>query len=270
MNSGRTLSVQMIGLGVPPNVEGWWRSRCPQCNGTPRTGPVRWQSRSRRVCMLPVPTPPPPHRGIGGCAGAGRYWNILAPMTYFAHPTAVIEADALIGSDTYVWHHSHVRSGATVGASCVLGKNVYVDEGARIGDRCKIQNNVSVYNGVVIGDDVFVGPAATFTNDRVPRAFNHDWVITPTTVANGASIGANATIVCGSTLGEFCMVAAGSTVTRSVHAYQLAGGSPARHMGWVCRCGTVLTRSEERPSEERCQLCQASSFPTPSTEPTGS
>jgi acetyltransferase-like isoleucine patch superfamily enzyme len=189
-------------------------------------------------------------------------------MAFFAHPTAVIEAEACIGSGTYVWHHSHVRSGGRVGSGCVLGKNVYVDEGARIGDRCKIQNNVSVYNGVVIGDDVFVGPAATFTNDRVPRAFNHDWSITPTTVEKGASIGANATIVCGLTVGEYSMVAAGSTVTRSVSAYQLVGGSPARHMGWVCQCGAVLTRSEERPSEERCQLCQTSS-PIPSKEPTG-
>lgn len=198
------------------------------------------------------------------CREALEYGVVMA---FFADPTAVIEAEARIGSGTYVWHHSHVRSGATVGAGCVLGKNVYVDENARIGDRCKIQNNVSVYNGVVIGDDVFVGPAATFTNDRVPRAFNHDWSITPTTVGNGASIGANATIVCGSTLGEFCMVAAGSTVTRPVLAYQLVGGSPARHMGWVCRCGTVLTRTDERPSEQWCELCRMSSCSNPSKEP---
>ena len=191
-------------------------------------------------------------------------------MAFSAHPTAVVEDGAQIGPGTFVWHHSHVRSGATVGSGCVLGKNVYVDEGALIGDRCKIQNNVSVYNGVVLGDDVFVGPAATFTNDRVPRAFNPDWVITPTSVGNGASIGANATIVCGVTLGDYSMVAAGSTVTRSVDAYELVGGSPARHMGWVCRCGTVLTRGEERPADTSCQACQASVGPTPATAPSES
>jgi UDP-2-acetamido-3-amino-2,3-dideoxy-glucuronate N-acetyltransferase len=190
-------------------------------------------------------------------------------MAFSAHPTAVIEADARIGSGTYVWHHSHIRSGATVGSGCVLGKNVFVDDGAKIGDRCKVQNNVSVYNGVLLGDDVFVGPSATFTNDRVPRAFNHDWVITPTTVENGASIGANATIVCGVTVGAFSMVAAGSTVTHSVKAFQLVGGTPARHMGWVCRCGVVLSRDTERPSDVQCVQCGLASA-APSKEPIGS
>ncbi len=190
-------------------------------------------------------------------------------MAFSAHSTAIIEAGAEIGSGTYVWHHSHVRAGATVGSECVLGKNVYVDEGARIGDRCKVQNNVSVYNGVELGDDVFVGPAATFTNDRVPRAFNQHWVVTATTVEDGASIGANATIVCGVTVGEFSMVAAGSTVTRSVEAYQLVGGSPARHMGWVCRCGEVLTREAGRPTDAQCAQCALASA-GPSRGPTES
>jgi acetyltransferase-like isoleucine patch superfamily enzyme len=156
-----------------------------------------------------------------------------------------------------VWHHSHVRSGAVLGADCVLGKNVYVDADVVVGDRCKLQNNVSVYHGVTIGNDVFVGPAVTFTNDLVPRAFNADWRVTPTAVHDGASIGANATIVCGTTLGEYCMVAAGATVTRDVAPYELVRGTPARHAGWVCRMGHVVSRSAERPVGAVCPHCSA-------------
>ncbi|MGH9271799.1 MAG: acyltransferase, partial [Ilumatobacteraceae bacterium] len=155
-----------------------------------------------------------------------------------------------------VWHHAHLRSGAIVGPECVIGKNVYVDAGARVGARVKLQNNVSVYEGVTIGDDVFVGPAATFTNDRVPRAFNAEWQVTPTEVADEASIGANATIVCGTRLGRACMVAAGATVTRSVEDHQLVAGTPARHLGWVCRCGEVVSRQAERPDDLRCASCR--------------
>ncbi|HEY4610148.1 MAG TPA: acyltransferase, partial [Ilumatobacteraceae bacterium] len=125
-----------------------------------------------------------------------------APMV---HPTAIVEVGAEVGNGTSVWHHAHVRSGAHVGRDCVLGKNVYIDTNAVVGDRCKVQNNVSVYNGVTIGNDVFVGPAATFTNDLVPRAFNTDWQIVATRVDDGASIGANATVVCGVTLGQYSM-----------------------------------------------------------------
>lgn len=164
------------------------------------------------------------------------------------HETAIVEDGAQLGRGTSVWHHAHVRSGATVGEGCVLGKNVYVDEHVVIGARCKLQNNVSVYHGVTIGDDVFVGPSATFTNDLVPRAFNAAWAITPTLVRDGASIGANATIVCGTVLGEYCMVAAGATVVRDVAPHQLVGGTPARHLGWVDRDGRVVSRDEQRPS----------------------
>jgi UDP-2-acetamido-3-amino-2,3-dideoxy-glucuronate N-acetyltransferase len=173
------------------------------------------------------------------------------------HETAIVEAGAHLGDDTSVWHHSHVRSGAVVGAHCVLGKNVYIDTEVVVGDRCKVQNNVSVYHGVTIGDDVFVGPSATFTNDLVPRAFNADWRITPTTVRDGVSIGANATIVCGTTLGEYCMVAAGATVTRDVAPYELVRGAPARHAGWVCRLGHVVSRDVERPAGAVCPECAA-------------
>jgi UDP-2-acetamido-3-amino-2,3-dideoxy-glucuronate N-acetyltransferase len=124
-----------------------------------------------------------------------------------AHETAVIEEGAQIGADTRVWHHAHVRAGAVIGSGCVLGKNVFVDGGAVIGDRCKIQNNVSVYTGVVLGSDVFVGPSAVFTDGLRPRASAGDWAVTPTAVHDGASIGANATIVCGTVLGRSAMVA---------------------------------------------------------------
>ncbi len=171
------------------------------------------------------------------------------------HSTAIVEGGADIGDGTSVWHHAHVRDGASVGADCVIGKNVYVDTQAAVGDRCKLQNNVSVYHGVHIGDDVFVGPSATFTNDLVPRAFNADWKIVETHVHNGASIGANATIVCGTTLGEYSMIAAGATVTRDVAAHQLVAGTPARHLGWVCRCGKVISREAVAPSQMMCDDC---------------
>lgn len=173
----------------------------------------------------------------------------------YVHPTAILEEGATLGSGTSVWHHGHVRTGAVIGDGCNLGKNVYVDAGVRIGNGVKIQNNVSVYAGVTIDDDVFVGPAATFTNDRVPRAFIADWQITPTLVRRGTSIGANSTIVCGTTLGEYCMIAAGATVTRDVEDHQLVAGTPARHLGWVCRCGEVVSRDGERPASLQCERC---------------
>jgi acetyltransferase-like isoleucine patch superfamily enzyme len=174
----------------------------------------------------------------------------------YVHDSAFVERGAEIGDGTKVWHHAHVRAGSRIGAGCNLGKNVYVDAGAEIGDRVKIQNNVSVFHGVHIGDDVFLGPSATFTNDRVPRAFNADWQIVETWVERGASVGANATIVCGHRLGQYSMVAAGAVVTHDVDAHELVAGSPARRLGWVCRCGNVLTREHERPTDLRCNGCR--------------
>ncbi len=171
------------------------------------------------------------------------------------HETAIVEGGAQVGDGSSVWHHAHVRASAVVGRGCVLGKNVYVDAGVLVGDRCKLQNNVSVFSGVTIADDVFVGPSATFTNDLVPRAFNHDWVVTPTSVQSGASVGANATIVCGVTLGAYSMVAAGAVVTRDVDSHQLVAGNPARHLGWVCTCGAVLTRASNPPETYLCEDC---------------
>jgi UDP-2-acetamido-3-amino-2,3-dideoxy-glucuronate N-acetyltransferase len=167
----------------------------------------------------------------------------------FVHPSADVEDGAQVGAGTKVWHLAHIRSSATVGDDCVIGRNVYVDANAVVGSRVKIQNNVSVYQGVTIEDDVFVGPCAVFTNDLRPRAHNTDWKITPTLVRRGASIGANATLVCGIEVGEHAMIAAGSVVTKNVEPYQLVAGNPARPRGWVDESGEILSRDPaSRPS----------------------
>ena len=171
------------------------------------------------------------------------------------HATAEVEDGAVIGAGTRVWRQAHIRSGATIGVECNIGANVFVDADVLIGDRVKVQNNVSVYAGVQLGDESFVGPAAVFTNDLNPRATGA-WQLRPTLVRPGASIGANATIVCGNELGEHCLVAAGAVVTRSVLPHQLVLGNPARPAGWVCRCGAVVSRDvERRPADLRCETC---------------
>jgi acetyltransferase-like isoleucine patch superfamily enzyme len=172
------------------------------------------------------------------------------------HETAIVEPGAYVGPGTSIWHHTHVRSTAHVGSGCTLGKNVYVDADVTIGNRAKIQNNVSVFSGVTLGDEVFVGPSAVFTNDRLPRAVNDGWEIVRTEVRRGASIGANATIVCGIEIGQWATVGAGAVVTHSVTDHELVVGNPARHAGWVCRCGTVISRSEEPPADLRCPACR--------------
>ncbi|XTZ16641.1 acyltransferase [Micromonospora echinospora] len=165
----------------------------------------------------------------------------------FVHPSADVEEGARIGDGTKVWHLAHVRSTARIGGGCVIGRNVYVDSNVVIGDLCKVQNNVSVYQGVTLEDEVFVGPCAVFTNDFRPRAQNPDWEITPTLVRRGASIGANATLVCGIEVGEYAMIAAGSVVTRDVAPYQLVAGNPARPKGWVNEKGEVVSRDPANP-----------------------
>lgn len=173
----------------------------------------------------------------------------------FVHESAWVEPDVSLGQDTRIWHHGHIRSGAKIGAGCNLGKNVFVDSGVQIGDRVKIQNNVSVYHGVTIEDDVFVGPSAVFTNDRYPRAFNTEWQVVETVVRTGASIGANATLVCGIEVGNYAVIAAGSVATKSVLPHQIVVGCPARHHGWVCRCGRVVTTATEPPRFFQCEQC---------------
>lgn len=174
---------------------------------------------------------------------------------YFIHESAWIEPEVLIGDGTSIWHGCQVRTGATIGSKCVIGKNCMIDAGVSVGDGVKIQNNVSVYAGVTIGNEVFVGPSAVFTNDLVPRAHNVTWRISSTLVNDGASIGANATIVCGISVGKNSMVGAGSVVTRDVPDHALVVGSPARIVGWVCRCGVCVSRSVESPENLTCESC---------------
>lgn len=159
----------------------------------------------------------------------------------YVHPTANVSEAAKIGAGTKIWINVQIREGASIGSKCVVSKDVYIDHGVSIGDRCKIQNSVSVYNGVTIADDVFVGPNVSFTNDRVPRAFNQGWKITPTRIGEGASLGANATIICGVTVGQFAMVAAGSVVTKDVAPYTLVMGNPARAVARIDRDGNRIS-----------------------------
>jgi len=158
----------------------------------------------------------------------------------FIHPTASVSPKAQLGQGSKVWINVQIRENAVIGDHCIVSKDVYIDHAVTIGDRCKIQNSVSVYHGVTIGNDVFVGPNACFTNDRVPRAFNVDWKITPTVVKDGASIGANSTLICGITVGEYAMVAAGSVVTRDVEPYTLVMGNPARPVARIDKAGNKV------------------------------
>ncbi len=179
-------------------------------------------------------------------------------MGKFIHPTAIVEEGAEIGEGTRIWHFVHVREGARIGRNCNIGKGVYIDKGAIIGDSVKIQNFVSVYRGVVIEDEAFIGPHVVFTNDKYPRSFNEDWEVIPTLVKKGASIGANATILCGITVGRYAMIAAGAVVTSDVPDHGLVIGSPARLVGFVCYCGRPLVNEPLLLEEEvvyKCSSC---------------
>jgi UDP-2-acetamido-3-amino-2,3-dideoxy-glucuronate N-acetyltransferase len=171
---------------------------------------------------------------------------------YSAHETAIIDSGAKIGHGTRIWHWVHVVSTAEIGANCSLGQNVYVGH-ARIGNNVKIQNNVSVYDAVVLEDDVFCGPSMVFTNVINPRSHiprKHEFKTT--LVKRGATIGANAVIVCGNTIGSYSMIGAGAVVTRDVPDFALVVGNPARRIGWVCECGIRLTTEQ---GHGRCRTC---------------
>lgn len=177
-------------------------------------------------------------------------------MSYFAHETACIDAGANIGTDTKIWHFCHVMKGAVIGEHCVLGQNVYVGSRAQIGNRVKVQNNVSIYDSVIIEDDVFCGPSCVFTNVVNPRSFvERKDQYKPTVVKKGASIGANATLVCGVTVGEYALIGAGAVVTKDVKPYAVMVGVPAIQKGWVSRSGAVLDENLVCPETgEKYQL----------------
>jgi UDP-2-acetamido-3-amino-2,3-dideoxy-glucuronate N-acetyltransferase len=159
----------------------------------------------------------------------------------FVHESSYVDDGAQVGAGTKIWHFCHVMPGAVIGRDCNIGQNVVVMNKVRVGDRVKIQNNVSLYEGVTLEDDVFCGPSMVFTNVINPRSHvTRKDEYRPTLVKRGASIGANATVVCGATLGEYCFVGAGAVVTKDVPAYGLVTGVPARRSGWVCACGVVL------------------------------
>lgn len=172
----------------------------------------------------------------------------------FIHPTAVVDDGAVIGAGTKVWHFSHVASGATIGSNVTIGQNVYIAPTAVIGNGVKIQNNVSVYDGVVVGDFAFLGPSCVFTNVRTPRSqFPRKDRYEKTRVGRGATIGANATIVCGTALGDYCLVAAGAVVTKDVADFAVVMGGPARPAGWVCMCGVAI--EFDRSGRAACPEC---------------
>ena len=183
---------------------------------------------------------------------------------YFAHPTAVIDDGCVIGDGTKIWHFSHVMSGCNIGKNCNLGQNVVVSPDVVLGNNVKVQNNVSIYTGVICGDDVFLGPSMVFTNVTNPRsAVNRRGEYKKTFVGRGATIGANATIVCGHDIGEFAFIGAGAVITKTVPAYALMVGNPARQTGWMSEYGHKLQFNKEGiaecpESKEKYQLVNQS------------
>ena len=179
-------------------------------------------------------------------------------MTFFAHASSYVDDGCEIGEGTRIWHFTHVMSGARIGQRCNIGQNVVISPDVVIGDNVKIQNNVSVYTGVVLEDDVFCGPSMVFTNvinprSHVPRKNEYQ----RTLVRRGASIGANATIVCGHTIGCCAFIGAGAVVTRDVPDYALVVGNPGRVTGWICDCGVKLASGTKAPAEVICKRCGA-------------
>jgi UDP-2-acetamido-3-amino-2,3-dideoxy-glucuronate N-acetyltransferase len=174
---------------------------------------------------------------------------------YFVHSSSFVDDGAVIGAGSKIWHFSHVMSGAVIGERCNLGQNVVVMPGTRLGNNVKVQNNVSIYEGVVLDDDVFCGPSCVFTNVMNPRShISRKAEYRQTLVRRGATIGANATVVCGVTVGEYAFIGAGAVVTADVPSYGLMVGVPARRVGWMCQCGVRLNVGG---GTARCESCGA-------------
>lgn len=172
----------------------------------------------------------------------------------FIHPSAIVDQPCSIGSGTRIWHYCHISAGAQIGKNCNFGQNVYIAPKVCLGDRVKIQNNVSVYEGVELEEDVFCGPSVVFTNVKHPRsAVSRKNEYSPTFVKKGATLGANATIVCGITIGEFAFIGAGAVVTKDVPPHALVTGNPAKQVGWCCECGETLKFEGEKAVCSRCQ-----------------
>lgn len=167
-------------------------------------------------------------------------------MDWFVHESAIVDKGASIGSGTKIWHFSHVMATAVIGEGCTIGQNVYIDKDVTIGNGVKIQNNVSVYKGVVIEQAVFLGPSVVFTNVMNPRSFiERKQEFKQTLVRKGASIGANATIICGVEIGAYAMIGAGAVITKNVEPFALVIGNPGKQIGWVSRAGNRLNFSDE-------------------------
>jgi UDP-2-acetamido-3-amino-2,3-dideoxy-glucuronate N-acetyltransferase len=178
---------------------------------------------------------------------------------YKAHPSAIVDPGCTIGEETRIWHFCHVTTGAVIGAKCSLGQNVYVGPKVTIGNNVKIQNNVSVYDGVTLEDDVFCGPSMVFTNVVNPRSHvsrKHEFKTTR--VKRGASIGANATVVCGHDVGRYAFIAAGSVVTKDVPDFALVIGVPGKITGWMCQCGVRLSYGAKPAGAATCAECGSS------------
>jgi len=175
----------------------------------------------------------------------------MSATHYFVHPTAIVDPGAVIGEGSKMWHFVHISAGATIGAKCIFGQNTFVADGVSVGNNVKVQNNVAIYTGTTIEDDVFLGPSCVLTNVTNPRSqVNRHRLYEKTFIRRGATVGANATIVCGITLGRYSFIAAGAVVTKDVPDYALIQGVPGRHVGWMSRHGHRLERDSS--NELRC------------------
>jgi UDP-2-acetamido-3-amino-2,3-dideoxy-glucuronate N-acetyltransferase len=185
----------------------------------------------------------------------------------FVHPTAEVSPQATVGHGSKIWHQAQIREGARIGPNCIISKDVYVDFGVSIGANSKIQNGVYIYHGTTIEDGVFLGPGVILTNDKLPRAINPDgslksdadWQISPIHIKRGASIGAGSVVLPGVIIGEYAMIGAGTVVTRDVSPHGLVYGNPGYLHGYVCRCGQILTRSQDQSDNEKSDawICPA-------------